>query len=144
MIDAAVAGRERRRVGPPGVSPADPGCGRGWARGAVDRAGGAGYARGRCAQVNPLTLEDAAYIFVATNVPETIASDLQVLQLYRLRWPIELAFNRLKSILQFDALRAKDPELARTYLLGKLLGALIVDELTVRAQLFAPWGFTLR
>lgn len=101
-------------------------------------------ARSKGKTVNPLTLEYAAYIFVATNVPETIASDVQVLEIYRLRWQIELAFKRLKGVLQFDALRAKDRELARTYLLGKLLGALIVDELTVRAQLFSPWGFTLR
>lgn len=95
-------------------------------------------------QVNPFTLEYAAYIFVATNLPESLASATQVLELYRLRWQVVMAFKRLKGILQFDALRAKDPGLAQTYLFGKLLGALIIDELTVRAQVFSPWGFTLR
>ena len=94
-------------------------------------------------QVNPLTLEYAAYVFVVTNLTAEIASPAEVLELYRLRWQIEMAFKRLKSILQLDALRAKDPELAKTYLFGKLLGALIVDELTVRAQAFSPWGFRL-
>jgi hypothetical protein len=51
----------------------------------------------------------------------------------------KMAFKRLKGILQFDALRAKDPDLARTYLLDQLLAALIVAELTVRAQVF-PHG----
>jgi hypothetical protein len=94
-------------------------------------------------QVNPLTLEYAAYVFVVTNLTAEIASPAEVLELYRLRWQIEMAFKRLKSILQLDALRGKDPELAKTYLFGKLLGALIVDELTVRAQAFSPWGFRL-
>ncbi len=101
-------------------------------------------ARRKGKQINPLTLEYAAYIFAVTNVPEDLASPVQVLELYRLRWQVEMAFKRLKGILKFDALRAKDPDLARTYLFGKLLGALIVDELTVRAQLFSPWGFALR
>ncbi len=93
---------------------------------------------------NPLALEYAAYIFVATNVPESLASAMQVLELYRLRWQIEMAFKRLKGILRFDPIRARDPDLARTYLLARLLGSLIVDELNVRAQAVSPWGFTLR
>ncbi len=42
-----------------------------------------------------------------------------------------------------EILRAKDPDLARTYLYGKLLGALLVDELTLRSRRFFPWGFPL-
>lgn len=42
-------------------------------------------ARSKGRTVSALTLEYAAYIFVATNIPETVASDVQVLETYRLR-----------------------------------------------------------
>ena len=48
--------------------------------------------------------------------------------LYRLRWRIELAIKRLKSILHIDRLPAKDPGLARAWLLAHLLLALLLDE----------------
>jgi hypothetical protein len=93
-------------------------------------------------QPDARTLECAAYFFVLTTLPPTVTA-MQVLAIYRLRWQIEMAFKRLKSVLHIDALRAKDPELARTYLYGKLLGALLLDEFTARAQAFSPWGFPL-
>ncbi|OKT29744.1 hypothetical protein ACN57_03025 [Escherichia coli] len=40
---------------------------------------------------------------------------------YRLRWQIELAFKRLKSLLHLDALRAKEPELAKAWIFANLL-----------------------
>jgi hypothetical protein len=89
------------------------------------------------------SLECAEYVFVLTTLPSVITGR-EVLEIYRLRWQVEMAFKRLKSVLHFDQLRAKDPELARTYLYGKLLGALLVDELTLRSRRFFPWGFPLR
>jgi len=35
------------------------------------------------------------------------------------------------------------PQLAKTYLYGKLLAALILDELCETAVAFFPWGFPL-
>ena len=89
---------------------------------------------------DPRTLECAGYFFVLSVLPDAISAD-QVLAIYRLRWQIEIAFKRLKSLLHIDALRAKDPALARSYLYGKLSGALLLDELTARAQAFSPWGY---
>jgi hypothetical protein len=89
------------------------------------------------------TLECAGYFFVLTTLPSEITAD-QVLTIYRLRWQIEMAFKRLKSLLRLDALRARDPALARSYLYGKLIGALLLDELTARAQAFSPWGYEVR
>uniref|UniRef100_UPI0039A68DDF transposase n=1 Tax=Rhodospirillum sp. A1_3_36 TaxID=3391666 RepID=UPI0039A68DDF len=63
---------------------------------------------------NPVSNYDAV-------TPEQIAS------LYRLRWKIELAFKRLKSLLGIDELPAKDPDLARSWLSAKLLTALLID-----------------
>ena len=88
-------------------------------------------------------LTAAQYIYVVTDLRREQASAVDVLELYRCRWQIELVFKRLKSVLALDALRAKSAALARTYLLGKILGALIVEELTGAALSFSPWGFCL-
>lgn len=90
----------------------------------------------------PETLECAGYFLVLTTLPPAVPGE-QVLAIYRLRWQIEMAFKRLKSILRFDALRARDPALAQAYLYGKLIGALLLDELTARAHAFSPWGYEL-
>jgi hypothetical protein len=93
---------------------------------------------------DPRSLEMAGYICLLTNVPENLLPASEVLELYRFRWQIELAFKRLKSIMDLDELPAKDPGLARTYLYAKLLGALLLDDLTERFLGFSPWGYRLR
>ncbi len=94
-------------------------------------------------QPDPQGLRAAAFIYVLTDLPAEVLPASEALELYRLRWQIELAFKRLKSILKLDHLRAHDPRLARTYLYGKLLAALILDELSTSALAFFPWGFPL-
>ncbi len=79
------------------------------------------------------TLEAAGYVFLVTSLSAGQWTAIQVLELYRLRWQVELIFKRLKSILHLDQLRAKGPELAQTYLLGKVLAALIIDVMTDQA-----------
>lgn len=73
------------------------------------------------------TLFACGYTLVVTSLSADRWSAASVLGLYRTRWQIELYFKRLKSLLNFDGLRAQDPDLAQTYLLGKLLAALIID-----------------
>jgi IS4 transposase len=94
-------------------------------------------------KVGRRSMEAAAYTYVLTNLPPSEVSALEILQLYRLRWQVELAFKRLKSLLHVHHLRAKKPDLARTYLLANILGALIIEELSVSALSFSPWGFRL-
>jgi hypothetical protein len=89
------------------------------------------------------TVETAGYIFVITDLPARSLSAVEALELYRWRWQIELLFKRLKSLLNLDSLRAKGKELSRVYILSKLLGALLVEELSVQAVSFFPWGFPL-
>lgn len=86
--------------------------------------------------VSDKTLKAAGFLLVLTNLSPQDWPLARVLWLYRIRWQVELAFKRCKSLLDFDQLRAKDPRLVRTYLLGKLLMALILDELlqTVRQR----------
>jgi hypothetical protein len=92
---------------------------------------------------DPRSLEACGYIFVLTSLPSSEWADAQVLECYRFRWQIELAFKRLKSLLQFGVLPAKDAALARTILYSKLLAALMLDDYTERFLSFSPWGYPL-
>jgi hypothetical protein len=94
-------------------------------------------------QVRPDTLELAEYIFVLTTLsPETPVAD--VLELYRARWQVELAFKRLKSLLGAGHVPKYDPESARAWLHAKLLAVLLIERLSQEARFFSPWGFELR
>ncbi len=83
----------------------------------------------------------ADYVLILTTLSETAASAAEILELYRLRWQIETAFKRLKSLLHIDELRAFDPDLAQTYLLAKLLGAVLVDAVRTQGPDFPPTDF---
>jgi hypothetical protein len=74
------------------------------------------------------TLEAAGYFMVLTDLPAETLGPERVLELYRLRWRVESYFKRLKSGLGLDRLRAHDPRLVRTYLLGKLIAAYLLEE----------------
>lgn len=75
------------------------------------------------------TLEAAGYLLLLTSVPEAQLGAERVLELYRTRWQVELKFKRMKSILELDALPAKEPGLVRAILAAKLIGAVLVEEL---------------
>ena len=89
------------------------------------------------------TLEAAAFTFVLTSLPDGLLTPQQLLEIYRFRWQIELAFKRLKSLLYLDQVPAKDPNLGRSFLYAKLLAALLLDDLTDRFLAFSPWGYPL-
>lgn len=92
--------------------------------------------------VSPDTLFAAGFVLLLTNLPHQHWSIQLVFALYRLRWQIELAINRLKGLIDVDHLRAKTPKLAQTYLLAKLLVALILDGMTHQARTRQPDWFT--
>lgn len=89
-------------------------------------------------QVKPETLRAAAYVLLVSTVPEAQASASVLAELYRVRWQVELLFKRLKSLLLLDALRAHDPGLARSYLLAKLIAAVLIERWSCRARAFPP------
>ena len=89
-------------------------------------------ARKKKHRIDERTLKAAAFILLVTSLPADSWSAEQVLELYRLRWQVELHFKRLKSILHLDELRAQSADLVQAYLLCKLLAAFIVDELIRR------------
>jgi len=79
--------------------------------------------------VQQATLDAADHLMLVTSLPPSSHTTDQIIALYRLRWQIELAFKRLKSLLDFDKLPARDAALARTWLLAKLLLAMIIEDL---------------
>ncbi len=93
---------------------------------------------------DPRTLVAAGYVCLVTNAPRENLSAAEVLGLYRFRWQVERAFKRMKGLLELGDLPTKDPPMARTYLYAKLLGALLLEDLTDRFLDFSPWGYRLR
>ena len=95
-------------------------------------------AHGQKAQLQTATLEAAEYMLLFTTLSAVTASTLQIVQLYRFRWQIELLIKRLKSIMALDYLTARHTQLCRAVLLAKLLLAVLVDDLCADAEAFSP------
>ncbi len=89
------------------------------------------------------TLQAAGYIFVFTTLAARSCPAEAVLELYRCRWQVELAFKRLKSILATGHLKKTDPIGAKAWLQGKLLAAVIIEALLAAGERFSPWGYPL-
>jgi hypothetical protein len=100
--------------------------------------------RNKKGSVDLRTLEASEYVMLLTSAPPEQLTTEQAFELYRFRWQIELTFKRLKSLLHFDQLPAKDTALAQVILFAKLLGALLVDDYTERYVSFSPWGYFIR
>lgn len=90
-------------------------------------------------QVRPETLEAAAYVIVLTTLMEPSAQ--AIMEFYRRRWQVELAFKRLKSLLQLGHLKKFDKQGAKAWLQGKLLVACLIETLILTAERFSPWGY---
>lgn len=77
------------------------------------------------------------YVIVATSLPESISTE-QILELYRMRWQIELVFKRLKSIFGGEFC-AKKKEAVEAWFYGKLLLATVCEILVKRGR-FSPYN----
>ena len=87
-------------------------------------------ARRRGKQPDPRTLVAAQFLILATSLPASGYPVEQVLTAYRLRWQIELAFKRLKSLLHIDALPTHTAQASRSWLHAHLILALLTDDLS--------------
>lgn len=92
--------------------------------------------------LQPATLEYAKYIIVFTTFDPLTFSAATVLQWYRIRWQVELAFKRLKSLAQLGHLPKVDEQSARAWLYGKLFVALLTEQLIQRGQTLFPCSST--
>jgi len=93
-------------------------------------------------KVSPESWEAAQYFFVWTTLTNSFPAPV-VLELYRLRWQIELAFKRMKSIMGLGHLPKKDPASARAWLHGKIFASLLAERMVEAADKFSPWGYRL-
>ena len=80
--------------------------------------------------VDPRSLVAAEFIMLATSLPAEQYPAEEVLAAYRLRWQIELAFKRLKSLLHLDRLPTHTPAASRSWLLAHLIVALLCDDIS--------------
>jgi len=94
-------------------------------------------------KVSAASHEAAGYVFVWTSLPTRGYPASAVMELYRLRWQIELTFKRMKSLLGFGQLPKRNDESSRAWLHGKLFVALLTERLLEEADSFSPWGYAL-
>jgi hypothetical protein len=92
--------------------------------------------------LKPETLEYAKYVIVFTTLAAESAGE--VLECYRLRWQIELAFKRMKTLAHLGHLPKHDDRSARAWLYGKLLVALLTQKLIRVGRDISPWGYSLQ
>lgn len=93
--------------------------------------------------VQPQTREFAKYVLGFTTFPAPAFPAEQVLEWYRLRWQVELVFQRFQALAQRGHLPKREDESAQAWLYGKLLVALLVEKLIRYALAFSPWGYRL-
>lgn len=80
----------------------------------------------------------AGYLFLLTSLPEETTPAERVVALYRSRWQVELGFKRLKTLGGLGDLPASDPELARTWLLAQLIGAVLTEDIAAPMAAIPP------
>jgi hypothetical protein len=90
-------------------------------------------------KVSALEFEAAQYVVVFTTVSASRMPAAMCLALYRLRWQVELAFKRWKSLCHFDHLPNYRDDTILSWLYAKLLLALIMHRIAAAASpLFPP------
>ena len=80
--------------------------------------------------LDPRSLIAAGFLILGTSLQVELYPAEEVLAAYRLRWQIELAFKRLKSLLHIDKLPAFTDLGARSWLYPHLILALLCDDLS--------------
>ena len=80
-------------------------------------------------KILPGTLVAAEWVILVTSLDAREFSTADVFELYRLRWRVELAFKRLKSLIGLKGPPGKDERSAKPYLLAHLLMILLLEPL---------------
>lgn len=81
-------------------------------------------------------------MWIITTVPEEIISNELIMELYKVRWQIELEFKRLKSLLSLDELPSRRGPTAESWILARILAAILIEKL-LNSRDFSPWGYQL-
>ena len=77
--------------------------------------------------LDPHSVLAAGFLVLVTSLPGDIHA-AEVAAAYRLRWQIELAFKRLKSLLHLDRLPTRTTDGSMAWLLAHLILALLIDD----------------
>jgi len=80
-------------------------------------------------RISQATLAAAEWVILVTSLPPEGFATADILALYRLRWRIELAFKRLKSLIGLKGPPGTDARSARPYILAHLLMSLLLEPL---------------
>ena len=83
-------------------------------------------------------IESAKYIFLFVTAPRHMVSTGQAFLIYRLRWQVELAFKTMKTVLKYGQLPNRRPDTGRTWLLAKLICALVLERIAATAAALPP------
>jgi len=94
-------------------------------------------------QVRPETLKLAAFVLVLTSLPASWGTAVLILELYRARWQVELAFKRLKQLLATGHVPKTTDASSRAWLQAKILTALLIEHMIHAGRFFSPWGYRL-
>jgi hypothetical protein len=89
-------------------------------------------------EVSAEMLEAASWVMLFTTVPLERMSTQQALELYRLRWQVELEIKRDKSLGGLDELPNFRPDTIETWLCAKMLLQLVARKLVTSAVAFPP------
>ena len=77
----------------------------------------------------PGTLAAAGWMILLTSLDKADYPTDKVLALYRLRWRIEVAFKRLKSLVGLNGPPGEDAAVAKAHVLCHLLAILLTEPL---------------
>ena len=98
-------------------------------------------ARRNQTQADPDYLELTQYVLVLTSLPQKEMPAASVLEFYRSRWQVELAFKRLKGLLALGHVPKTNDDTAKAWMQGKVLIALLIEKILLEGRFFSPWGY---
>jgi hypothetical protein len=84
-------------------------------------------ARSKQRTIQPGTLVAAEWVILVTSLGPVEYATGKVLELYRLRWRIEIAFKRMKSLGKLAGPPGECPEVAKAWVLCHLIAALLTE-----------------
>lgn len=87
------------------------------------------------------TLQYADYVMVLCSMGRSKLHCDTALTFYRGRWQIELAFKRLKSLLDAGHVPKESDASARSWMQAKILSSLLIERTLWEGEFFSPWGY---
>lgn len=82
----------------------------------------------------------AEWVVLVTSLSAKACTTAEVLALYRLRWRVELAFKRLKSVIGLRPPPGSDPRSARAFILAHLLMILLLEPFLDTFEVSPHWA----